>query len=65
MEKVYRELVKKRKSKEVLSMKQRFYNAILVLLGARKAYNPKTHFISRYSGPRKKKPAYEEGEQET
>jgi len=30
-------------------MKQRFYNAILVLLGARKAYNPKTHFVSRYS----------------
>jgi hypothetical protein len=28
---------------------KRIYNAILVLLGARKVYNPKTHFISRYS----------------
>jgi hypothetical protein len=41
---------------------KRIYNAILVLLGARKVYNPKTHFISRYSGPRKKK-AYDEGAQ--
>jgi hypothetical protein len=37
-------------------MKQRFYNAILVLIGARKVYNPKTHFVSRLSGPRNKKP---------
>ncbi len=36
-------------------MKQRFINALLVMVGARKVYNPKTHFISRYSGPRKKK----------
>jgi hypothetical protein len=27
----------------------RIKNAFLVLFGARKAYNPKTHFISRYS----------------
>ncbi len=36
-------------------MKQRFFNALLVLFGTRKAYNPKTHFVSRLSGPRKKK----------
>ncbi len=59
-------------------MKQRFLNAILVLLGARKAYNPKTHFISRYSTkPRARKVSapyetlpdpleqWQEGEQET
>jgi hypothetical protein len=27
----------------------RIKNALLVLFGAWKAYNPKTHFISRYS----------------
>ena len=40
---------------------KRIYSALLVLVGVRRAYNPKTHFISRYSGPRKKK-AYDEGE---
>ena len=34
---------------------KRIYNAILVLVGTRKAYNPKTHFISRRSGERLKK----------
>ena len=33
----------------------RIYNALLVLFGTRKAYNPKTHFVSRLSGPRAKK----------
>lgn len=34
----------------------RIINAFLVLFGARKVFNPKTHFVSRLSGPRKKKP---------
>jgi len=55
MEEIYCELAKKRKSKEVLSMKQRFYNALLVLIGRYKAYNPKTHFVSRLPGARKRK----------
>lgn len=42
----------------------RIINAILVLLGVRKAYNPKTHFVSRLSGPRKKKPPFKMVEKE-
>jgi hypothetical protein len=35
---------------------KRIKDAILVLLGAREAYNPKTHFRSRYSNkPRARK----------
>ncbi len=43
------------------------YNALLVLIGRYKAYDPKKYFISRYSDkPRKKRQqAYEEGERET
>jgi hypothetical protein len=55
----------------------RIKNALLVLIGRYKTYNPKTHFISRLSGPRKKKALraageavnnikpYDEGVQET
>jgi len=44
----------------------RIINAILVLIGRYRAYDPKKYFISRYSGPRKKRQQpYDEGVQET